>query len=193
MLTAERSQFRNACRIVIEARKPMPGLDADIELGFRNVHSTNRLLHGNLPCPCDRNSSDCSVVRDMAKIPKLTHGCSRRGNGRHRHASWPVATGQDAKSLPSHESCPCRYKGLLPQTPTARRVPLTRNSLARISTSPRLGEAKLRRGGARWTKPTDRPIQTKVITLQQRRLSPADDSPSSPRPAPPAARREARP
>ena len=112
VFTAERGQFCNARRIVIEARKPMPGFDADIELGFRNVHSTNRLLHGNLPCPCDRNSSDCSVVRDMAKIPKLIRGCSRRGNGRLRHAPWPVATGQGAKSLPSHKFWPCRYKGV---------------------------------------------------------------------------------
>src|SRR5215218_7740719 len=88
----------------------MPGLDADIKSGFRNVHSTNRLLHGNLPCPCDWNSSDCSVVRDMAKVPKLIRGCSRRGNGRLRHAPWPVATGQGAKSLSLHKCWPCRYK-----------------------------------------------------------------------------------
>src|SRR6478752_6834431 len=89
----------------------MAGLDADIEFGFRHVYSTNRLLHGNLPCPYDWNSSDCSVVRDMAKIPKLIRGCSRRGNGRLRHAPWPVATGQGAKSLSLHNCSPCRYKG----------------------------------------------------------------------------------
>src|ERR1700722_15816689 len=49
----------------------------------------------------------------------LTHGCSRRGNGRHRHALWPVATGQSAKSLPSHKFWPCRYKGV--SSPTSGR------------------------------------------------------------------------
>src|SRR5580700_4031824 len=47
-------------------------------------------------------SSDCSVVRDNGEDPRLTHGCCRRGIGRHRRALWPVATGQSAKSLPSH-------------------------------------------------------------------------------------------
>src|SRR5947207_11222474 len=27
------------------------------------------------------------------------------GNGRHRHALWPVATGQSAQSLPLHKIC----------------------------------------------------------------------------------------
>ena len=45
------------------------------------------------------------VIYTMAKIPKLIRGCSRRGNGRLRHAPWPVATGQGAKSLPLHKSC----------------------------------------------------------------------------------------
>src|SRR6185312_5794125 len=116
-------QFCNACRIVIEACQPMRWLDADIEFGFRNVHSTNRLLHGNLPCPCDWNSSDCSVVRDMAKVPKLIRGCSRRGNGRLRHAPWPVATGQGAKSLPLHKSWPCRYKGFASASLLVERTP----------------------------------------------------------------------
>ena len=35
-------QFCDACRIVVEACRPMPGLDAGIKPGFRNIHSTNR-------------------------------------------------------------------------------------------------------------------------------------------------------
>src|SRR5262249_52069097 len=123
MFTAEPAQFCDACRIVIEACKSTSRFDADIEPGLRDIHSTNRLLHGNLPCPCDRNSSDCSVVRDMAKIPKLTHGCSRRG----KRATSPRALAgghrPKRKSLPSHKSWPCRYKGDPPRTRSVEAAP----------------------------------------------------------------------
>src|ERR1700750_3456984 len=117
----------------------MAGLDADIEFGFRHVYSTNRLLHGNLPCPYDWNSSDCSVVRDMAKIPKLIRGCSRRGNGRLRHAPWAVATGQGAKSLSLHKCSPCSYQGAV----LAESTPHPARTLS-APPSPTRGEGKER-------------------------------------------------
>jgi len=40
--------------------------DAGIESFRADVHSTEDVCHGNLPCPCDGQSSDCPVVRDEA-------------------------------------------------------------------------------------------------------------------------------
>ena len=57
----------------------------DIEPVLRNIHSTYRLHHGNLPCLYDWKPNDCSVVRDSNAGPRLRPGHrDQRGNGRQR-------------------------------------------------------------------------------------------------------------
>src|SRR6202030_2903105 len=102
MLAAEGRQFGDPGRVIVETREGGPGLNTRIEPGLRNIHSTNDLHHGNLPCSYDRDPATVRSCVTTAKIPGLTHGCCRRGVGRHRRALWPVATGQSAQSLPSH-------------------------------------------------------------------------------------------
>ncbi|MEA2837319.1 MAG: hypothetical protein QOD89_1869, partial [Bradyrhizobium sp.] len=43
-----------------------------------------------------------SVVRDNGEDPRLTHGCCRRGIGRHRRALWAGGHRPKAQSLTSH-------------------------------------------------------------------------------------------
>ena len=89
---------------------PVPP-DPGVQLLRGNIHSTNDLGHGNLPCAYDWEPSDCSVVRDTATVPKLTHGCCLRGYGRRRRARGPVATDPRAALLSSRRSAVSRYKG----------------------------------------------------------------------------------
>jgi hypothetical protein len=44
------------------------------ERGRRDIHSTNNSGHGNLPCKCDWESCDCSVVRDKGGGPWAERG-----------------------------------------------------------------------------------------------------------------------
>ena len=43
------------------------------ERSAADIYSTDEVRHGNLPCPCDRQSSDCSVVRDTAAGGPMAH------------------------------------------------------------------------------------------------------------------------
>lgn len=69
VLAAERRQFSDPVGIVVETREDGPGLDAGIETGLRNIHSTNKLHHGNLPCSCDCDPATVRSYVTTAKIP----------------------------------------------------------------------------------------------------------------------------
>src|SRR5438477_7964738 len=69
MLAAERHQIGDPGRVIIETREDGPGLNARIELGLRNIHSTNDIYHGNLPCSCDRDPATVRSCVTTAKIP----------------------------------------------------------------------------------------------------------------------------
>lgn len=62
-------QIGDACRIVTEAACRPVRLDMGIEPFFRNVHSTDGLVHGNLPCACDWSQATIRSYVTEAKIP----------------------------------------------------------------------------------------------------------------------------
>jgi len=78
-------------------------------------------------------------VRDNGEDPRLTHGCCRRGIGRHRRALWPVATGQSAQSLTLHILLNGQIQGELSTSPDVESPPhpnpLPANSGAREFTA----------------------------------------------------------
>src|SRR5262249_27173063 len=58
---------------------------------------TDGLSHGKPALFLRLRTSDCSVVRENSEDPRLSHGCSRRVDGRHRRArdlaaARPLAT-----------------------------------------------------------------------------------------------------
>ena len=66
--------------VVLETCDGPVAADAGIQIFGRNVHSTNDLCHGNLPCACDCDPCDCSVVCDTGggpiALPRLQpEGC----------------------------------------------------------------------------------------------------------------------
>ena len=69
MLATERRQLGDPSRIIVETRQDCSRLDARIEPGLRNIHSTNDLHHGNLPCSCDRDPATARSCVTTAKIP----------------------------------------------------------------------------------------------------------------------------
>jgi hypothetical protein len=110
--SAEGAERGDAGRVVAKPLRGPARLDMSVEPILRNVHSTDDLVHGNLPCACDWwKPSDCSVVRDSGEDPRLTHGCCRRGYGRHRQASGWMAIQPEAPSLPSHKIVPVQIQG----------------------------------------------------------------------------------
>src|SRR6185437_543646 len=70
LLPAECRKRFDPWRIVGEAPHLRAGAKNYVETSRRYINSTNELGHGNLPCPCERRSSDCSVVRDNGDGPK---------------------------------------------------------------------------------------------------------------------------
>ena len=52
MAAAKQRQLGDALRIVGEAAGRSARLDMRVQPILRNVHSTNDLVHGNLPCAC---------------------------------------------------------------------------------------------------------------------------------------------
>src|SRR3981081_2105792 len=52
-----------------EAAADSPGLDAGIETGLRNIHSTNDLHHGDLPCAYDCDQPTVRSCVTTAKVP----------------------------------------------------------------------------------------------------------------------------
>jgi hypothetical protein len=71
---AERGQRRDPLAAARKAPVWPTGVsDAGVQARRGDVNSTNRLCHGNLPCPCDWRSSDCPVVRDTAAAGPTAH------------------------------------------------------------------------------------------------------------------------
>ena len=112
LLAAEACQRSNALRVVVETRKTPFTANPRIQFLRRNVDSTNDSRHGNLPCPCDGRSSDCSVVRDNGGGPKAhprlrpegtREPIAARGSGR------PPIPSQRRKT--NHTTLNSRYKG----------------------------------------------------------------------------------
>jgi hypothetical protein len=66
VLFAEGGQLGDAAGIIAKPPDRAVAAEPGIEGGRRDIHSTDKVRHGNLPCPCDRQSSDCAVVRDTA-------------------------------------------------------------------------------------------------------------------------------
>ncbi len=142
MLAAEHRQRRDPGRIVIETPEDGPGLNADIEPGLRNIHSTNDLHHGNLPCSYDRDLPTVRSFVTTAKIPSspavVAKGVS--GDIAARFGRWPPA-----KALSRFHRTFCsmgRYKG---ERHNERLRPLTRLATASRcrSTLSRLGPVAL--------------------------------------------------
>src|SRR5882724_11303231 len=137
MLTAERRQFGGPGRVIIETREDGPGLNAHIEPGLRNIHSTNDLHHGNLPCSCDRDPATVRSCVTTAKIPGsptvVAGGVS--GDIAARFGRWPPA-----KALSRFHRTFCsmgRYKGVpvYQFAPVSRREPLTQPSKSELRSS----------------------------------------------------------
>src|SRR5258708_24476901 len=111
MLAAERGQFGDSGRVIVETREDCPGLNARIERGLRNIYSTNDIYHGNLPCSCDRDPATVRSCVTTAKIPGsptvVAGGVS--GDIAARFGRWPPA-----KALSRFHRTFCsmgRYKG----------------------------------------------------------------------------------
>src|SRR5439155_11194169 len=98
--------------------------------GRTDIHSTNKVCHGNLPCPCDRQSSDCSVVRDSAAggpkaHPRLLPEVGRAPRTAHRVWSPPDPVQRLPHQKPALNS---RYKVGEPRASAAHlTLPLLRN------------------------------------------------------------------
>jgi hypothetical protein len=89
VLLAEGRQCGDAGGIIGKAPGLAISAEPDVKRRRRDIHSTDEIDHANLPCPCDRQSSDCSVVRDRAaggpkalprllpeggRVPRAAHG-----------------------------------------------------------------------------------------------------------------------
>ena len=84
-LAAKRRQRRHPFAGVGHPRERPRRTGKNVEPVLRNIHSTNDLHHGNLPCLYDWKPNDCSVVRDSNADPRLRPGrTDLRGNGRQR-------------------------------------------------------------------------------------------------------------
>src|SRR5439155_19571214 len=97
--------------VVREAAADRAGLDAGIEACLGNIHSTNVLHHGNLPCACDCDPTTVRSYVTTAKIPGsptvVAGGVS--GDIAARFGRWPPAK---ALSRFHRTFCSmCRYKG----------------------------------------------------------------------------------
>jgi hypothetical protein len=84
---AERQQRLHALGRSLDADLGPLKTDARVQPLTRNVHSTDDLRHGNLPCACDWKSSDCSVVRDRGGGP-LAHPRLQPEGSRAPAAAW---------------------------------------------------------------------------------------------------------
>jgi hypothetical protein len=80
MLFGKRQPTQNSVSTVGEAAgRP---LGADPSLRRRNTYSTNDLGHGNLPCTCDWQCDDCSVVSCQRRQSQSSRAVvCRRDNG----------------------------------------------------------------------------------------------------------------
>src|SRR6266446_8450175 len=123
LLAAERCQRRDPGPIVPEAAADSPRFDAGIEPGLRNIHSTNDLHHGNLPCSCDRDLPTVRSCVTTAMIPGSPTVVAKGASGdvAARFGRWPPA-----KALSRFHRTFCsmgRYKGLLPRIQLAESPP----------------------------------------------------------------------
>jgi hypothetical protein len=112
VLLAERRQLGNPGGVAREALDRPVAAEPGLERGAADIYSTSNIRHDNLPCPCDRQSSDCSVVRDTAAGGPKAHPRLLPEVGRAPHAAhagrWPPARVQRRSD---HKPAPIsRYK-----------------------------------------------------------------------------------
>src|SRR5260221_13761420 len=107
-----------------EASGLVPGAQTGIE-GLRGyINPTNQLGHGNLPCSCDCQSGDCSVVRDNGGGPKAHLRLwpeGERAPSAARGGRWPSAPSQ--RRFHHTTPPPSRYKGAAAATPSRGQTP----------------------------------------------------------------------
>src|SRR5262249_54755162 len=108
VLSTKGGQFGDPCDIVREATGRSFTPDPGLQRTRSNIHSTNDLGHGNLPCTCDWKSGDCSVVRASDGGPKAHTRFSKPEGSRAPSAARGV------RSLrPPHSDIPPQSVALL--------------------------------------------------------------------------------
>jgi hypothetical protein len=114
MRFAERGKGGDAVAAPLEAL-PRPSIvaNASVESVGRDVHSTDDSCHGNLPCPCDGQSSDCPVVRDTAATgPNAPLRLWPEGRRATVTARWVWRPPDPSQRRSHHHAAPMsRYKG----------------------------------------------------------------------------------
>src|SRR5581483_4605542 len=111
MSTTERGQLGDPRRIVIETRERSRWRYMSIQPALRNIHSTDDLGHGNLPCTYDWKPTtvrSCVTVAKIPGSPTVVAG-GRTGDIAKRRGRWPPAPALSRfhrTKLP-----PCGYKG----------------------------------------------------------------------------------
>src|SRR5215472_10265016 len=105
LLAAKLGQFSDALMTVGETMFRTLTTDAGVQITRRNIHSTNDLGHGNLPCTCDWKSGDCSVVRANDGEP---HANPRWSPPQGQRASPPCGGSENSGPSPQHSLNSCR-------------------------------------------------------------------------------------
>jgi protein ImuB len=113
VFSAEPGQRDNPGGIARKALDRPVAAEPGLKVGAGDIYSTNQLCHGNLPCPCDRQSSDCPVVRDTAAGGPKAHPRLWPEGARAPHAAhgfrWPP---EPVQRRSHHNPAPnSRYKG----------------------------------------------------------------------------------
>ena len=82
-----------------------------VQPALRNIHSTDDLVHGNLPCACDWRPTtvrSCVTVAKIPGSPTVVAG-GLTGDIAKRRGRWPSASTLSRFHRTKH--VPCRYKG----------------------------------------------------------------------------------
>ena len=111
MVTTEGLEFGDTHRIVAKTARRASCPDFGVEPGFRNIHSTDDSVHGNLPCTCDCNQATIRSCVTMAKVPCSSTVVAGGASG--DFATPRVGRPPDPRHSRFHRTkiSSCRYKG----------------------------------------------------------------------------------
>jgi hypothetical protein len=111
LLAAEAGQLLHSAGIIGKAPRRRAWQDVRIQPALRNIHSTDDLDHGNLPCSCDWSRATIRSYVTMAEIPGSPTVVAGGGTGdtASQWSGWPP--GPLASRFHRTKSIRCRYKG----------------------------------------------------------------------------------
>ena len=108
---AERRELCDAGRVVAEAARGSTRLDMRVEPLLGHIHSTDDLVHGNLPCACGWDRATIRSYVTEAMIPSSPTVVAGGGTGdiATLRVGWPP--NPKRRRFHRTNSTSCRYKG----------------------------------------------------------------------------------